>query len=44
MLIPLIDLQLSEVAAGVAYIHQLGIAHGDLKGVRCHIYAVPLRL
>jgi len=36
MLIPLNGLQLSEVASGVTYIHDLGIAHGDLKGVRCH--------
>jgi len=34
MLIPLNDSQLSEVASGVAYLHELGIAHGDLKGVR----------
>ena len=25
--------QLSEVASGVTYLHELGIAHGDLKGV-----------
>ena len=28
------NLQLSEVAAGVAYLHELKIVHGDLKGVR----------
>ena len=26
--------QLSEVAFGVTYLHELGIVHGDLKGVR----------
>jgi len=25
--------QLSEVTSGVAYLHELGIIHGDLKGV-----------
>ena len=27
------DLQLSEVMSGVAYLHNLSIVHGDLKGV-----------
>jgi len=34
-------LQLSEVASGVTYIHEIGIAHGDLKGVRCHVLHSP---
>jgi len=40
-----IDPQLSEVASGVAYLHGLGIAHGDLKGVCYHVLhslATPL--
>ena len=41
ILIPLNSLQLSEVASGVAYIHKLGIAHGDLKGVRCQVLHGP---
>lgn len=44
MLIALDGLQLSEVASGVTYIHELGIAHGDLKGVRLHVPRSPLRL
>jgi hypothetical protein len=28
------NLQLLEVASGVAYLNDLGIVHGDLKGVR----------
>lgn len=28
------NIQLFEVASGVAYLHELGIVHGDLKGVR----------
>ena len=35
------DLQLSEVASGVTYIHELGIAHGDLKGVRSQVLHSP---
>ena len=27
-------IQLSEVASGVAYLHELKVVHGDLKGVR----------
>jgi len=30
--------QLSEAASGVTYLHELGIAHGDLKGVRRYIF------
>jgi serine/threonine protein kinase len=30
------NLQLSQVACGVTYLHELGIEHGDLKGVRYH--------
>lgn len=26
--------QISDVAAGLAYLHKLDIVHGDLKGVR----------
>jgi len=33
--------QLSEVMSGVAYIHDLGIVHGDLKGV-CPIFSTHL--
>ena len=29
--------QLSEVASGVTYLHDLRIVHGDLKGVRHYI-------
>jgi len=28
------DFQLSEVMSGMIYLHELGIVHGDLKGVR----------
>ena len=35
------NLQLSEVASGVTYLHELGIVHGDLKGVSHYIYMAP---
>jgi len=41
MLIFVHNLQLSEVAAGVTYLHRLGIVHGDLKGVRYYILHRP---
>ena len=36
-LMPRNDPQLSEAASGVVYLHGLGIAHGDLKGVRNYV-------
>ena len=29
--------QLYEVASGVTFLHELGIAHGDLKGVSSYV-------
>ena len=29
--------QLFEATTVVAHLHGLGITHGDLKGVRCHV-------
>ena len=31
------DVQLSEVTSGAAYLHDLGVVHGDLKGVWLNI-------
>ena len=33
-LLLIINVQLSEVMSGVAYLHELRVVHGDLKGVR----------
>ena len=41
VLMPFNDPQLAEGASGVTYLHRLGIAHGDLKGVRYHIFRNP---
>ena len=30
--------QVSEAASGVTYLHELGIAHGDIKAVRAVVY------
>jgi len=35
------DLQLSEVASGVAYLHELRVVHGDLKGVSLSFFVHP---
>ena len=36
----LITVQLSEVMSGATYLHDLGIVHGDLKGVPSIIHNV----
>lgn len=38
MLMSINDSQLFEVASGITYLHDLGIVHGDLKGVRRYIF------
>jgi len=35
------DLQLSEVASGVDYLHELKVVHGDLKGVGPSFFVHP---
>ena len=44
MFMSLDDLQLSEVTSGVTYLHELGIVHGNLKGVSHCTRTVSLRL
>ena len=34
------DLQLSEVMSGATYLHELGVVHGDLKGVPSNVPAL----
>ena len=31
-------MKVSDVAAGVSYLHQKAIVHGDLKGVSIHLF------
>ena len=31
------DVQLSEVMSGATYLHELGVVHGDLKGVPSNV-------
>ena len=38
------DLQLSEIMLGTSYLHELGIIHGDLKGVSVDNYDLIFRL
>ena len=38
------DPQLSDVMSGATYLHELGIVHGDLKGVMSNIHNTFLYL
>ena len=39
-------MKVSDIAAGVSYLHQKAIVHGDLKGVNIHLsmfLKIPLK-